>query len=269
MDNWDNRILWAVARRLKNVATALDAKAARLVWEPFQHLLSWFGPVAEVPITAADFHRSRLGRTSRYYRRALIWARLLLQGSDLPAAGGQVPPLVLDAPVAFEKFAEVVARAAIPDVSWQSHFQQEFSFLTGQRNQQRKPDILLSGPDGFSTWEIPNTRMCWNGRRTHGWEPPKKSLRPASSRAIGTNYTSTCECMGLRAVFLSYHFGMPREPLASGLTISASPSHLARVLCVWRSLHQSSQTTQGCERRRGEKTTRMAFGNAKRCGKEP
>jgi hypothetical protein len=89
VDNWDNRILWAAARRLKNLAAALDPHAARLVWEPFQHLLSWFGPVAEMPITAADFHRSRLGRTSRYYRRALVWARLLLQGSDLPAAGAK------------------------------------------------------------------------------------------------------------------------------------------------------------------------------------
>ena len=149
MDNWDNRILWAAARRLKTVATALGPQAAGLVWEPFQHLLSWFGPVADVPITAADLHRSRLGRTSRYYRRALVWARLLLQGSDLPGAGGQVPPLVLDAPVAFEKFAKVVARAALPDASWHPYFQQEWSFLTGQQSQLHRPDILLSGPDGL------------------------------------------------------------------------------------------------------------------------
>jgi hypothetical protein len=149
VDNWDNRILWAAAWRLKNVAAALDAQAAQLVWEPFRHLLSWFSPVAEVPITASDFHKSRLGRTSRYYRRALVWARLLLQGSDLPTAGGQVPPLVFDAPAAFEKFAEVVARAAIPDASWHHHFQQKSSFLTGQQCQSHQPDILLSGPDGL------------------------------------------------------------------------------------------------------------------------
>jgi McrBC 5-methylcytosine restriction system component len=149
VDNWDNRILWAVARRLKNVATALDPQVARLVWEPFQHLLSWFSPVAEMPITGADLHRSRLGRTSRYYRRALVWARLLLQGSDLPAAGGRVPPLILKAPDAFEKFAEVVARAALPDASWHPHFQQEWPFLTGQQSQSRRPDIFLSGPEGL------------------------------------------------------------------------------------------------------------------------
>lgn len=151
VDNWDNRILWAAARRLKDVAATLDPRAAQLVWDPFQHLLSWFSPVAEVPITASDFHRSRLGRTSRYYRRALVWARLLLQGSDLPTAGGQVPPLVLDAPAAFERFAEVVAGAALPDAFWHPHFQQEcsFPFLTGQQSQSRKPDILLSGPEGL------------------------------------------------------------------------------------------------------------------------
>ena len=58
VDNWDNRILWGAARRLKDVAAALDAHAARLVWEPFRHLLSWFSPVAELPITAADFRKS-------------------------------------------------------------------------------------------------------------------------------------------------------------------------------------------------------------------
>jgi McrBC 5-methylcytosine restriction system component len=149
VDNWDNRILWAAARRLKNVATALGPHAARLVWKPFQHLLSWFGPVAEMPITAADFHRSRLGRTSRYYRRALVWARLFLQGSDLPAAGGQVPALVLDAPAAFERFAEAVVRAAFP-YAWRPDFQHPCDFLSGQQIQRRMPDILLKGPEELS-----------------------------------------------------------------------------------------------------------------------
>jgi McrBC 5-methylcytosine restriction system component len=153
VDNWDNRILWAAARRLKTVAAALDPQAARRVWEPFRHLLSWFGPVAELPITTADFHKSRLGRMSPYYRRALVWARLLLQGGDLPGAGGQAPPLVLDAPAVFEKFAEAVARASLPDASWHPRFQHEcsFSFVTrpGQQDHIRTPDILLSGPDGL------------------------------------------------------------------------------------------------------------------------
>jgi hypothetical protein len=149
VDNWDNRILWAAVRRLERVAACLDIQAAVSVWKPFQPLLSWFSAVKEVAITAGDLRKSRLGRTSRYYRKALTWARLLLQGSDLPAAGGDVPPLVLDANVAFEQFAEVVARAALPDAAWRSHFQQEFTFLTGQQNQNRKPDILLSSSDAF------------------------------------------------------------------------------------------------------------------------
>jgi hypothetical protein len=145
VDNWDNRILWAVAQRLRNMAGALDPEAARLVWEPFRHLLSWFSPVADVPVTARDFTRSRLGRTSSYYRRALVWARLLLQGGDVPTVGGHVPPLVLDAPAAFERFAEVVARAALP-AEWDAGFQQECDFLSGRQAQRRKPDILLKGP---------------------------------------------------------------------------------------------------------------------------
>ena len=91
VDNWDNRILWGAAHRLKTVAAILDAEAARLVWQPFQRLLSWFGPVANVPITSMDFNRSCLGRTSVYYRRSLAWARLLLQGGELPAEGGAYP----------------------------------------------------------------------------------------------------------------------------------------------------------------------------------
>ena len=153
VDNWDNRILWAAARRLKVVAAALDPEAARSVWEPFGPLISWFGPVDETPITSADFHKSRLGRISPYYRRALVWARLLLHGSDLPRAGGQAPPLVFDAPDAFEKFAEAVAREALPDATWHSHFQDEcsFPFLSelGKPDHLRKPDIFLSGTGGI------------------------------------------------------------------------------------------------------------------------
>jgi hypothetical protein len=94
VDNWDNRILWAAARRLKAVAGAFDSQAATLVWQPFERLLPWFSAVADVPIRRVDLRKSLLGRTSRHYRQALAWARYLLQGSDLPAWGGQVPPLV-------------------------------------------------------------------------------------------------------------------------------------------------------------------------------
>jgi hypothetical protein len=44
----------------------------------------------------------------------------------------------------------VVVRAALPDISWQPHFQDEWSFLTGQQNQTHAPDILLTGPEGLS-----------------------------------------------------------------------------------------------------------------------
>jgi hypothetical protein len=148
VDNWDNRILWAAARRLKVVDAAFDPQAARWVWEPLRPLISRFGPVAETPITTADFHKSRL-RISPYYRRALVWARLLLQGGDLPRAGGQAPPLVFNAPDAFEKFAEAVAREALPDATWHHDFQQKWPFLTGPQNQLHQPDILISGSDGI------------------------------------------------------------------------------------------------------------------------
>jgi len=78
---------------------------------------------------------------------------LLLQGSDLPAEGGKVPPLVLDANKAFEKFAEVVARFALPsDSGWRATFQHDNKsvFLTGpgQEPQSHIPDILLSDLKG-------------------------------------------------------------------------------------------------------------------------
>lgn len=143
VDNWDNRILWAAARRLKDIARAIDSESPAIVWKPFEGLSSWFSAVSEVPIRTDDFRKSRLGRTSRYYRQALAWARLLLQGSDLPKAGGQVPPLIFDTHKAFEKFAEAVALAAVPE-GWQKpSFQQEAVVLTGQQIQTHCPDILL------------------------------------------------------------------------------------------------------------------------------
>ena len=141
VDNWDNRILWAAARRLKQVAGAIDAQAAAWVWRPFRPLLPWFSAVAEVPITPDDFRKSRLGRTSRFYREALSWARLLLQGSDVPSAGGRVPPLVLDANKAFEQFANVVVRAAMPDISWRVMEQECLDFRAG--DVPIRPDLLL------------------------------------------------------------------------------------------------------------------------------
>jgi hypothetical protein len=146
VDNWDNRILWGAARRLQQVAVAFDPHAAASVSRLFRPLLSWFSAVAEVPISTVDFRKSRLGRTSRYYRSALTWAQLLLRGSDLPSAAGQVPPLVLDASDAFEKFAEVVARSSLPDSAWRATFQNPRPFLTGLQTQSHVPDIIVSSP---------------------------------------------------------------------------------------------------------------------------
>jgi hypothetical protein len=145
VDNWDNRILWAAARRLKEVAGALASQAAELVWQPFKRLLPWFSGVAEIPITTHDLHKSRLWRTSRYYRRALAWAELLIQGSEGPVSGGQAPPLVLDANRTFEQFAGTVARAAVSNTTWSLHFHQETAFLhANQTKQSHVPDILLT-----------------------------------------------------------------------------------------------------------------------------
>jgi hypothetical protein len=150
VDNWDNRILWDAARRLKQVAGVFDPQAAAWIWQPFQRLLPWFGAVAEVPIAVHDLRKSRLGRTSRYYRHALAWAELLLRGSNVPTAGGQASALVLDANKAFEKFAEVVVRTALPDAGWHLYPQQNSPFLRrdGQVIQSRRPDILISAPCG-------------------------------------------------------------------------------------------------------------------------
>jgi hypothetical protein len=83
------------------------------------------------------------------YRHALTWAELLIRGSDVPTAGGRTPPLVLNSNTAFEKFAAVVARDALPDaVEWRCETQKPLPFLKGEllqnRNRKRKPDILLS-----------------------------------------------------------------------------------------------------------------------------
>lgn len=143
VDNWDNRILWGAAKRLKMVASAFDSEAGRLIWKPFQPLHSWFSPVADITISSGHFQQSRLGRSSRYYRDSLAWARMLLLGSDLPVPGGCVAPIVLNAPAAFEKFTEAVVRAAIPDSPWCPLFQNVQPFLRGGQGQGRKPDILV------------------------------------------------------------------------------------------------------------------------------
>jgi len=131
------------AKRLRMVASAFDSEAGRLIWKPFQPLLSSFSAVADVTINSVHFQQSRLGRSSRYYRDSLAWAKMLLLGGDLPTPGGRLPPIVLDAPVAFEKFTEAVVRAAITDSPLTYVPQKELQFLRGGQTQFRKPDILV------------------------------------------------------------------------------------------------------------------------------
>jgi hypothetical protein len=88
---------------------------------------------------------------SPHYRRALGWARVVLQGLDRPVGGGQAPPVALDANDAFERFAEVVVRKAaalVADRRWVVRPQAGQSFLAGPQTQQRIPDVLLVGPLG-------------------------------------------------------------------------------------------------------------------------
>jgi hypothetical protein len=89
VDNWDNRILWAAARRLKQIAGQLAPEAASWVWQPFKSLLPWFSAVAEVPITVHDLRKLRLRRMSRYYRRkhSVNWLVLCI-----PCAARSVTP---------------------------------------------------------------------------------------------------------------------------------------------------------------------------------
>jgi len=59
----------------------------------------------------------------------------------VPSAGGRVPPLVLDANTAFERFANVVVRSATRDISWRAEEQEPLYFRTG--DDPIRPDLLL------------------------------------------------------------------------------------------------------------------------------
>ncbi len=145
-DNWDNRILLGTARKLERVAADLGPGAVYRIQEEFRPIEHRFSAVEEVPVRCADFSKTRLWRTSQHYRHALDWARLILQGMDRPAAGGQASPLVLDANAAFERFAEVVVQAAIrqiPGMPYSLHPQVSLPFLTGPQAQDRRPDLLI------------------------------------------------------------------------------------------------------------------------------
>jgi hypothetical protein len=110
--------------------------------------------VADVPVTAADFSKSRLGRTSRHYRDALAWARFLLRGSDLPTAAGRVPPLILNANDAFERFAKVLAQSAsaLAGTDWRAtglEQTESVDFLIEGQFQTREPDIVIRSQKGI------------------------------------------------------------------------------------------------------------------------
>jgi len=64
-------------------------------------------------------------------RRAIAWARLIVQGLDRPVSGGDAPKLAIDANDAFERFAKILTRDAVRatgDRRWQT-FAPEFAFL--------------------------------------------------------------------------------------------------------------------------------------------
>ena len=118
-------------------------------------------------------------------------------------------------------------RRRLPSDAWRHSPQQSYSFLTGRQPQPIKPDMVLSGPDGsVPRWATPNTRTCWNGRPTHGWEPRKKCFTRASNPPIGTSSTSTCDSSGASSGFFIVPFwnvdGFPCE-LLEDFRFSVSP----------------------------------------------
>jgi hypothetical protein len=150
-DNWDNRILWGAATRLKSAASNLAPQASQYVQKALHGITTYFEPVEDVHITSSDLHRARLHRTSKYYARALALARLILQGADRPMAGGNAPPLVIDANVAFERFSQVIAEAAVRRLAvagWHAERNQKTGFLFGRQPQKRAPDIRIKRGNG-------------------------------------------------------------------------------------------------------------------------
>jgi len=147
-DNWDNRILLGALRRLQQSAAFLAPEAGRYVNNIFLGLEPWFSSVEELPIGPADFIRARLWRTSRCYRSALNWARLIIQGLGRPVAGGGASPLIIDANDVFERFAKLVTRAAVNSAhgSWES-FAANFIFFRGCQAD-RNPDLSIRSQQG-------------------------------------------------------------------------------------------------------------------------
>jgi hypothetical protein len=142
-DNWDNRILLGAIRRLERSAAFFAPEAARFVSTKFLGLDSWFSSVEEFPVQLADFNKARLWRTSRYYRSALAWARLIIGGLAQPVAVGAASPLVIDAANAFQQFAKVVTRGAVSQVG-ESRWEvtpRRFVFLSG--HPARVPDLVI------------------------------------------------------------------------------------------------------------------------------
>jgi McrBC 5-methylcytosine restriction system component len=150
-DNWDNRILLGATRRLQQTASILAPEAGRYIRDTFIGVEPWFSSVKEVSIRRTDFSKARLWRTSRYYRNALAWARLIVQGLDRPLAAGEAPPLAIDANDAFERFAKVVTRSAVNALgggNWE-FFKAEFDFLRGCQHAPRRPDLAIRSRQGI------------------------------------------------------------------------------------------------------------------------
>ena len=249
VDNWDNRILWGVARRLKDVAASFDPHVAHLVWEPFQHLLSWFSPVADVPITSADLRKSRLGRTSRYYRRALAgreffsreaicrgrevryrrwsWMRRSPLRSLLKWSPGRPCRTLRGTLISSKSFRSSPASRAKPIV----------------------PTSSFRGRKGHVRWATQNTRMCWNGRPASGWELLKKCFASASVPLTGTNSTSTCGCRGLPPDFSSCPSGTPGGTVRVAGGFPVQPFPLRRLGACGSPCSQLAQATNGSEER--------------------
>jgi hypothetical protein len=146
-DNWDNRILLGAVRRLERSAASFAPEAGRFVSTKFLGLEPWFSSVEEVPVGLPDFNKARLWRTSRYYRSALAWARLIIGGLARPVAGGSASPFVIDANNAFQQFAKLVTKGAVNEVggSWKT-FSASLEFFRDRPT--RKPDLAIQSYKG-------------------------------------------------------------------------------------------------------------------------
>lgn len=145
-DNWDNRILKGVLNYIREKAYAgsglLSREVNELLSERGSFVRAHFDEVSDIERWEIDFSKARLRSISKFYRRSLNIAELILKNTDAVANRVySLKPMYVDMNILFEAFVNAIAMKAFENE--RVKLQEGNKIFESKDNIKCKPDVVV------------------------------------------------------------------------------------------------------------------------------